>query len=159
VTIVAAPGAGYRIRVLTCSLSAHGLSVHPYTGLDPDYNSLQVQSSTGNWAGFIADDASQDPALSQVSHFIGAVFPQDLVVDLQVPTLQGFTSASGSPLVVSAKKEWVVSNDAAFPGGTRASWDNTAIAIAMDNNGSGNLGGGNASNTIRVTVYYAIEAL
>ena len=37
--------------------------------------------------------------------------------------------------------------------------EETALACAMDNNGSGNLTGGNASNTLTITVYYAHEDL
>jgi hypothetical protein len=34
-----------------------------------------------------------------------------------------------------------------------------ALSISMDNNGSGNLTGGNAANTLTVTVYYCLESL
>jgi hypothetical protein len=34
-----------------------------------------------------------------------------------------------------------------------------AITLKADNNGSGNFTGGNAANSMKVTVYYSVEAL
>ncbi len=40
-----------------------------------------------------------------------------------------------------------------------SSADNNAVVISIDNNGSGNLTGGNVANVVRVIVYYTIETV
>jgi hypothetical protein len=69
--------------------------------------------------------------------------PIDLV---NLATILGSGAASGST-------EW--NYPTASPGIPDV--DNQVIRISMDNNGSGNLTGGNAANTLRVTLYYVAE--
>lgn len=136
VTIIAAPASGYRNRVIAASLVGRYTS-GAYTNVNVTYASLVVQTG-GAW---ITNPVINDITipLDDLSRILGAV---DLAVDLMVPPAFPWGWLN-SPISSSDP----------------SSQDAAVTEIAIDNNGSGNLTGGNAANTLKVTVYYTVEAL
>ena len=43
--------------------------------------------------------------------------------------------------------------------GDAAAWENKGLQLAADNSGAGNFTGGNAANTLKVRIYYTIQAV
>jgi hypothetical protein len=83
--------------------------------------------------------------MTALSTFLGA---NDRVVDLITPYGGAQGTGTSDPYVQTP-----ILN--AAPSG----FDGDALKIFLDNNGSGNLGGGNAANTLTVVIYYVREAL
>ena len=77
----------------------------------------------------------------------------EVVSDSPVPYLAGITGAAPSA------GEYVVSFFRTTAGDVVGNWDNVALELKIDNNGSGNLTGGHSANTLKCIAYYAIETL
>ena len=137
---IPAPGTGFWIKLLSFTWITN-FSAGAYTGMNTTYAALQVETVNGDWlaSNLLNDSAS---SITDVSSFFGAtakVFP--LVVPACFPD--------------TANQGWIQ-----YPLGTTVAHVNNAqIRISMDNNGSGNLGGGNAANTLKYRLAYQIEAL
>ena len=138
ITIVAAPPSGYRVKVLSASFQGHIVSV--YTGIDATYAAaaLHYSGDFTQWAqSGIVDDSGA--SLTRFTSFFGTT--GDPIVDTTA-----YLDAPGNG--------WTAPNQTGV-----SAVSGVALAVKMDNNGSGNLGGGNGSNTLKVTVYYSIEAV
>jgi hypothetical protein len=142
ITIVAAPGAGYRIKVLSATLTSD-FSAAAYTNVNTTYAALTIEASGGQWlAAPIANDSTSTPALTSLTTFMGAA---DYMVDL----LPGYEKVY--PLAAAAG--WTIP----WVGYTPTHFDNVLVRVKMDNNGSGALTGGNAANTLKITMTYLVE--
>ncbi len=144
ITLIAAPGSGNRLRPLAVSYSfATGSGA--YTNIDATYADLHLMLGT-DYVGYgPVDDASTIPPLTLVTSVLGTAATR--IFDQGMPPQQG-TPVAGSAGYVQTIAFY-----------NRNQQENAALMIAMDNNGTGNLTGGNAANTLTVTIYYAIEAL
>lgn len=149
ITLVSAPGAGFRIKLLAPVTLISDFSAGAYTGLDTTYATLNVQTPAGSWLTCaVANDNTLTTPLSKLTSLFSAF---DRVVDLPIPAMDAFDAGNAG-----GASEWIIPVVSTDP----ASLDNDAVVLYLDNNGSvTNLGGGNAANTLKVVVYYAIEAL
>jgi hypothetical protein len=95
----------------------------------------------------IVNDSSLATDLTDVTTVLGA---SALVVDLPVPYVQAIQDVA-----TTGHTEWINP----LIGMATANVNGTALVLAMDNNGSGALTGGNAANTMTVIVYYALESV
>lgn len=143
VTLVAAPAAGFRNKVLAVSFSGH-FSAGAYTNLDAVYAALFV-FHLGDTSQWLTNPIVKDTTVSitRLADFLAA---GDQLVDAG--------PYQDSPSDGNAALNWVLPNVHAA-----AAAEATAIAVMMDNNGSGDLTGGNVANTLKITVYYVVEAL
>ncbi len=146
ITIFAAPTAGTRAKVVAATLTSR-FSGGAYTNINTSYAACAIYylGDFTQWAAVpIVDDVTVNGA-NRFTTIFGTT--GSAVVDL-------------SPYVDSPNRgaihttAWVLPNNQ-----QRVSVNGIALAIAMDNNGSGNLTGGNSANTLRVSLYYAIEVV
>lgn len=145
ITLIAAPPSGYRIKVLSASLVS-SFAAGVYTNIDATYAacSLFYLGDFGQWpTQAIVDDVGYSGA-TRFTAFFGNTTRR--VVDV--------TSFYDAASDGAAGLQWVLAYHE-----PRASMLATALAIGMDNDGTGNLTGGNAANTLRVTVYWAKEEI
>jgi hypothetical protein len=139
ITLVAAPSAGSRIKVLGATLVAR-FTAGAYTNVNVTTASLPIQASSGAWlVSPILNDSGSSQA--DLTGFFGAF---NIVADLAVPSF--FPNGTGG------WTQYALTT-------TVANVDGLAVQLKMDNNGSGNLTGGNAANTLKVTLYYSVETL
>ncbi len=136
ITLVAAPGAGFFIAhhhtILVATFAAAA-----YTNIDAAYSAL---------ASYYLGDFSQwtnlgivDELASTVNRLTTFLSNTDKIINLP--------SYSDTP-----GNGWVQANNV-----PSTIYQNKALAIAADNNGSGNYTSGNAANTLKVITYYSIE--
>ncbi len=145
ITLVAAPAVGLRVKMLGASLRS-SFAAGQYTNINATYAAcaLSYGSDFTQWATVgIVDDVTYTDANRFTALFGNTT--QGLV-DL-APYLDAPSDGAANDL-------WVLPNVR-----TTASAAAIALVIAMDNNGSGALTGGNAANTLTVTVYYALESV
>ncbi len=148
-TLVAAPGSGFRVKAFSATVITN-FGLGAYTNLDASYLAFQVTNPAGQWITFpIVDDATQTPTIGQMTHLLSA---SNLITDLPAPYLV-------VPSTGNAGQQYVLVNGTNASGDTVANWDNAAVVVNIDNNGSGNLTGGNVGNTARVIFYYTVEAI
>lgn len=146
ITLVSAPTSGFRVKVLGASATLV-TTAGAYTNINATYCAVQLQVPTTTWAwGPLAvNDSSLTTDLTQVTATFGGTVAKTWdVPEPATPIDAGSTSGT---------HEYLVSRTAA----DTADWNGTALQIATDNNGSGVWTGGNAANTLRVTVYYTVE--
>jgi hypothetical protein len=147
ITLVAAPGAGSRIKVLAATVIAKTGS-GAYGNINATYAALQLESAGGRWlAQAVANDDALTTPLTRLSSLLGGT--NESYVDMLVPFVNA-VEAEGA----SGSEQWVapvISNDL-------TDTENDLVRVSIDNNGSGDLTGGHGSNTLRVIVYYAVEA-
>lgn len=142
ITLVAAPGAGFRIKPLAISLSS--VAGTAYTNINATYAALQFSfgTSVGPYAACpILDDDATTPDITSLTALLGTIgtnYP-----DVAVP----YTTVGG---------DWWAPQVNAATGTTPA---NAALVISIDNNSSGDLTAGHASNTLTVTVTYLVEPI
>lgn len=141
VVIVTAPAAGLYPKPLAMSLRVKNTS-GVYTNVNSTFASLQAQWTTNDWATTPIVNDTGITALTQFLHV-----SHDMTVPMGVPFQQ--TTAVG----------WVFSNDSTQAGFLTSDLSGAALYLAMDNNGSGVLTGGNAANTLTVTTYYVLESV
>lgn len=144
IPLIVAPGVGYRNRVLDASIYLHG-SAGAYTNIDATYASLWIGPAVTT---YLTNDIANDSAvgLTKLATFLGG---GDVFADLGVP--YAVSIAGNAPSDV----EYIQCG--AFP--ALAALENQPVYVGLDNNGSGNLTGGNAANTMKATVYYTVEAV
>jgi hypothetical protein len=155
VQIVAAPASGYRIKLIGATLRLRNNS-GAYTGVSAIYAGLQFQAPAVAWQSFsLQNDNSLATPLTKLTDFLavthnpattGAGGVVDFAAPYVAPISGGAAGNEGYPTTVMSNAE--------------VDLDGTALEIGLYNNGSAtDLGGGNAANTLKVTVYYVIEAL
>jgi hypothetical protein len=140
ITIVAAPGAGQALRPLQAYI-VKDFTAGAYTGAVDNTNYPHLSVGLGdNELAPISDDPD---TLNQLSSFLEAV---PAAVDLP----PSFTIVSGGGLhVLTSIRDVVLVED-------------LPIVVSMSNDSGGgpvNLGGGNAANTLSVTVLYTVVDL
>lgn len=138
IQLIAAPAAGSRNRIIAASLVTR-FTAGAYTNVNTTWATLQIQSAPGQWLAMPIFNDSSIPT-TQLTTVMNAA--QNRVINLLIPDVYP------SGWVLDAN----IINDP-------ADQDADATQIAIDNNGSGVLTGGNAANTLKVTLYYAVEAL
>lgn len=148
VAIGPSPGTGNRIRIFGVSFSLQA-SAGAYTNIDATYAEMGVAAGSKNVAYGPVNDSSADPAFALLTDFLGAA--SDHSYDVQYPTLATWNYGGA----YGASSGYGLSNGF-MP---RASINGTQATVYIDNNGSGDFTGGNAANTLVVTMYYRIEAL
>jgi hypothetical protein len=89
--------------------------------------------------------------VTKLTSFLGVA--AELVSEQQTPYLVALTTA------VVGNAGYVLGLSKANVGDVTGNWDNAALLVKMDNNGSGDLTGGHSANTLKVIAYYAIEVL
>jgi hypothetical protein len=144
VTVRAAPASGLRVKFLGVTVVIN-TTAGAYTNINTTKATLQIQTASGNWLSIGAvNDSVASPALTQVTGFLQnggkALMDWGPYAGLQQTTPHGWVIPWGADSV-------------------SGNYDATALELAMDNNGSGNLTGGNAANTGSVTLYYALESV
>lgn len=149
ITVVAAAGSGFAVRVVSCALYAKFAS-GGYTNVNTTfaYLSLGAANNVNDSLG-IANDNTTTPAITQATKFFNNTNKRMMLEPYKVSV--PVSAASGYILTTG--------EDGVFPADLFADLDNTGIAITMDNNSSGNLTGGNASNKLRVFTYWYKEQL
>jgi hypothetical protein len=142
VTVIAAPGAGLRLKLLGATIRINA-AAGAYTNVNTNGSTMQLEWPNGEWASspVYNDTGSSVTGLTNL-----LTFASNQIVDVAVPYTNGAPSGGTTPWLWAAP---VPSTES----------ENLLIRIAADNNGSGNFTCGNASNTGRVTVYYAIETI
>lgn len=140
--IVAAPSAGTWIHPIAVTYSAD-CAAAAYTNINTTYADFNLKLGTDSLVYGPVNDSSTSPALAQMTALLGAA--AHIVVAVPVPGVAGVGSSPS-----------YVQNIAPSGSGTLSG---VALMLAMDNNGSGVLTGGDAANTLKVTVYYAVENL
>ena len=150
VQILSDPGAGNRNKLLGFSVVIRATS-GAYTNIDATYADLHVEIQTGNYAVYpiLVKDTPQ--GIVQLTNALGAA--ARTVIDVSPFPLVSVQGAAANDQL------YVLPNAKTYAGSPPADWDDSTLSIKMDNNGSGDLTGGNAANTLKVTVYYTVEAL
>lgn len=141
ITLVAAPGVGYRIRLLAVSLKTN-FTAGGYSNRNATY--IDLHSANYEIYGPV-DDSATTPPLTGMTTILSTA--GEVVYDIHVPNVAGTPSAGAAGYVLNS----------IFP--AKVDVDNVALTLAADNNGSGDFTGGNAANTLKVTIYWAKEAL
>jgi hypothetical protein len=142
IQIVDAPSAGSRIRVLSATLSLDASS-GAYTNINTTNAFLGLVTDGGFATIFAANDSATTPALTTVSDFLGVA--ADNLIDL----------------IANVRPRGQVSTGVLYqqPRIFSTTYVAGALKVSLDNNGSGNLTGGNAANTLKVTALYLIETI
>lgn len=157
ITLVAAPSAGSWVKILGGSIVINN-TAGAYTNINANAGLFIMPQGVFAWlVQPIVNDTTPTPNVTQLTTLLNThTFKQ--VVPLVVPYSISDADASATP------QNWVLS--AGLNSGTvadvgigTASVDGLAVELSIDNVGSGNLTGGNAANTGKVTLYYTVEAL
>lgn len=146
ITIVPAPPANYRTKIIAPVTLIANFATAAYTNVDTSFAYLFV----GNPAGdeLTTSLANDDSYTTPMSNLTGFFTNSNHVVDLAAPYLESFTG------ITDGDGEWVQTFRR-----LSADLDNDAISLRMDNNGAGNLTGGNAANTLRVILHHVTERI
>jgi hypothetical protein len=144
ITLIAAPSSGFRNKILSGSFSA-ATSAGAYTNLDATYAAMFVYhlGDTSQWL--------LNPIIKDTTVSIARLTDMLAVAGNQLSDAGPYQD---SPSDGNVALNWVLPNVHAT-----ASANGTAVALTIDNNGTGNLTGGNGANTLKVTLYYTIESL
>lgn len=138
ITLIAAPTAGSRIKVIGLSYSVV-FTAAAYTNVNATYAALFT---------YYLGDPTQWAVTGVVNDSVGSF-----------TRLTTFLSAANAtwdvaPYLDAPGNQWTQ------PIGIgHGSTNGVALALAIDNNGSGALTGGNAANSLLVTIYYTVESL
>lgn len=148
ITLVAAQGSGYRIKVHSATATLTS-TAGAYTGIDAAYASVELTLG-GKWIGLpLINDNSLTTPLAQVSNFLGTAHAK--VWDIQLPYLdavEGGGAAGGGQYLKYL-------GNSGMP--TVAQIDNQPLKLSAENGAS--FTGGNAANTLKVSVYWSPEVL
>lgn len=156
-TLVAAPASGSWIKILGGSLVINN-AAGAYTNINTNAGLFIMPQGKFAWlVQPIVNDTTPTPNVTQLTTLLNThTYKQ--VVPFVVPYSISDADASANP------QNWVLS--AGLDSGTvadvgvgTASVDGLAVELSIDNGGSGNLTGGNAANSGKVTLYYTVEAL
>lgn len=149
ITLIAGPGSGNRAKLLSLTTIARTTS-GAYTNINTTYADLHIQTAIGTYVTYdLVDDV--DVGLTKFTDFLGLASTK--VHDSPIPWLKGVTGTA------PGAGEYVVHYSKTGSGDVVTNWDNVALQISIDNNGSGNLTGGHASNTLKFIACYTIEVL
>lgn len=141
ITIVAAPASGYRIKVFGVSLRKDFTT--GFTTINGTYAALQIHY-LGDASQWVVQGVVDDAAYTGANRLTGFFDSGDEFVDLS-PYLD--VPSDGGVGVL-----WALNNVQSV-----ASADGVALAISVDNNGTGDFTVG--AGTLKVTVSYTVEAL
>jgi hypothetical protein len=143
IQLIAAPGANLRIKIVAASIRVN-VNTATYTGLNATYAALQVSydSASGGFAATPIVDDSARSCTRLTALLAGAT--HDSITDFVVPYVRIFGGTTG----------WA---QPAVNVGIAAQ-TNKQIVLSIDNNGSGNLGGGDSSQSHVVQLGYYVEA-
>jgi hypothetical protein len=141
------PPSGYLINPLAVTWKKTAAS-GAWTGISAVYATLQLQTATsGVWVSdIIANDNSLTTDLTRLTDFLGGA--NNRLVRVACPY--------NEPVQASASGD--VGYNAPVVTASPTDHDGLGVVIGLDNNGSPTaLGGGNAGNSLKVTMYYTIE--
>lgn len=136
--ILAAPGAGYTNIPHAIVLQAN-FAAGAYGGVDNDAFIVAQYAGGFEWSNYIANIDSA--GLTYADVFLDGT--EKRVVLREFQDTNDFSLAYGA--LADAR--------------TNRSYENLALQLKFDNNGAGDLSGGHADNTLKVTVYYTTEAV
>lgn len=140
ITLIAAPGGTSTIVPISASLKVNS-TAGAYTNKNTTYSAIAIYwlGDFTNWATTaVLNDSTTSPAKASLTNFLAAA-----------KTLANLIPYHDSPATTA--QGWVLP-----PTPTSAQYENKALAIAADNNGSGAYTGGNSANTMLVTVLYLV---
>lgn len=152
ITLVAAPASGFRIKILGGTMRLNN-AAGAYTNINTAYCELRVNVTAG-WrlAGpVLVNDTEWSVALTGMTDVFGNA--ATYVLDVPTPGLLYPVDAGAQSGNSSGQ---LLLNPFNIP--PTADVDAKAALLSINNNGSGNLTGGNAANSLKVTLYYAYEA-
>jgi hypothetical protein len=150
ITIIPAQGAGFRAKMLSATFVAL-TSAGAYTNINVA-GTLQLQNTSATWLALaVANDDSLTTDLTGLTDFLGAAHSK--VLDVNIPGIDAVDSGS-----TSGTRGWAHNYAISLVPNVNGV-DNVAVQIGIDNGGSGNLTGGNAANTLKVTVHWIKEAV
>lgn len=141
VQVVAAPGSGFRLNLVLATLYAK-FSSGAYTGADTTSSYVTIVSgvSNRNVSSYIANANGGSRPFAYLSTFNDATNKCAVL--------------SPSQETADATEEWGLLSTPI----TAITGNNEALFLKAVNAGV-NFGGGNAANTLRVTVYYTVETI
>lgn len=143
IQIIAAPGAGFRIRPMAFSMSLNN-SAGAYTGIDVVNSDLHLSIGTDFVSYGPVNDNTSTPHITNLSDFLGTA--GHWLWDSAIPPQQNTDHVgTGFGYVQSLGV------------GTRSQQENQPLFIFADN--TLNFTGGNAANTLKCTVYWTAESL
>ncbi len=148
-TLLAAPGSGKRIKVLGATLSVNQ-SGGAYTNVNVTYCALTIGNPADQWIGVLVNDSGVASPLSQVTKLL-ATDTTPRIVDFLLP------ASVAAQATTTPAQLYVVPGALTYPGDAASNWNNAVVQLRMDNNSSGNLTGGHASNAHAVLLYYVVE--
>lgn len=140
VLLLPAPALGFWNKLIGATIST-SFSAAGYNTINAVYAAVQIQTPTGDWLAdaYVNDSAVPMQDATNLLSGIDGVFP------FNVPTI--FPSAS------NGWQQYVATLI------TRTHVSGIATYLSIDNNGTGDLGGGDPANSMLVTLYYIIEKL
>lgn len=143
ITLLTAPASGYQNRFHGATLAIDA-SAGAYTNVDTALASLNIKTGAGAQLALgPQNNSTLTTPLARLTTFLGAT---DKLVMLNPYSEAVQVSGAGS----SGYVQPVVSS-------SLADYEAEAITISLDNNSAGDLTGGNAANTLRVTIYTTLE--
>jgi len=147
VQLTVAPASGYKLRIFNATVVKRG-TAGAYTNVNAAAI-FSIEYGNYNWAvNPIYNDATQTAFTTRLTDFLG-------VADDGVHHLAEFAQAGNGTVGNSGGAQWNQAGGYDYP----SSFDGQAAVVRMDNAGSGNLTGGNAANTMTITLYYVVEAI
>ena len=150
ITLISAPGAGLRIRIHSIS-AKFKVDGADYTNINTTYSDIHIQTAGGLWVANAL--AVNDDTLTTDLVTLTAVLqasPANRIIDLAGGATIGVSGGS-----TTGTLEYIIPET----NGDYVFFDNDAIQIQADNNGSGAFTGGHSANTLKITIYYSIEVL
>ena len=139
ITVVAAPAAGFAISPLMATLYSK-TSAGAYTNINAAAELSVRFSAPGQGLGYIVNDAAiANGSATLLSDLLGTVTNKRSTL-IPEQTTENADNWGPLPFVIDV-----------------AEFNGIALKIKIDNQGSGNLTGGNVANTLKVIVYYTIE--
>jgi hypothetical protein len=148
ITLVAAPGAGLYIAWAWVEVLAL-FSAAAYTNVNASFSLMKAAFSSGARPSIpVVNHSGTSPAMTGLTRLFGAANRHTRLA----PYLQSISRTSGEHFVLAAIADGTVGVDAV------SDIANNALQLSMDNNGSGNLTGGNAANSMKCRVCFTVEA-
>jgi hypothetical protein len=151
------PPANWRVVPITCS-GYLSMVTAGYTGMDTTYAALVLchtdASSVWVLQGPVNDNSFTTTPVTEVTAYFGA--PHDGVITF-IPPMIGIESDEGAAQGdASGTDLWVLPypNIAGF-----AEYSGKPLVLSMDNNGSGNLAGGNVNDFLIIDLTYRFEKM
>jgi hypothetical protein len=147
ITLVDAPSSGLWIKPFGATMRLTS-TAGAYTNMNTTYSTVAIQSSAGAWlVDPLVNDSTTSPTLTQVSGVFGNA--HNVLVPFRVP----FGTPQGG------NNGYLVTDTHDYSGNLVTGVNGLAVVLAIDNNGSGDLTGGNAANSMTIVVYYSLESL